>query len=144
MSELINPAIVESLFLGCLFTDEDKPITHYMLAEGIGCKVGFHPERLRSTDCAVRTLLANLPTQFFEKTGGWSFLNMGNDKEGNQWTGLHRTMEQLLLLGLALGRISYCLPREAWAIYPGGMPYLVILANPIPLEPVAFSLGKEA
>lgn len=74
-------------------------------------------------------MLDKLPEQFHEATGGgWSFLNACNDRHGNQWTGLHQRMEQLFQLGIALGRVSYCLPREFWSAMPGGVPYIVVKA----------------
>ena len=35
-------------------------------------------------------------------------------------------MQELLLLGLAIEKIEYLLPREMWSILPGGMPYIKI------------------
>lgn len=69
-----------------------------------------------------------LPESFHEsKGGGWSFLNMCEDKGGNQWSGTHKTMEQLLCLGMAMNKMKILLPREVWKIFPGGMPYVAIL-----------------
>jgi len=35
-------------------------------------------------------------------------------------------MEQLVCLGIAIGRVGYNLPKENWDILPGGVPYIVI------------------
>jgi len=68
-----------------------------------------------------------LPDEFHTgKGGGWSFLDACNDRNGAQWTSLHRTMDQLVCLGHAIGAVSFCLPREMWKILPGGMPYFVV------------------
>ena len=46
--------------------------------------------------------------------------------DGTQWTDLHRTMEQLFLLGLASGLVTELMPRELWGSLPGGMPYYAV------------------
>jgi len=54
---------------------------------------------------------------------GWSFLQMCEDKHGQQWTGEHRAMEELVVLGQAAGFVALLAPREMWPVLPGGMPY---------------------
>ena len=55
-----------------------------------------------------------------------SFLDACMDKHGNQWTDFHQTMEQLVQLGIAIGEVEYCLPRDLWSALPGGVPFLVV------------------
>lgn len=117
---------VHEVFMNCLFK-EDESTENHKIGEGVKTKVGFHPERLKESESTIVELLEELPTEF-KKTGGggWSFLNMCNDKNGNQWTGLHQSMDELVALGNATGKLSFQLPREMWDVLPGGMPYLVI------------------
>ena len=76
-------------------------------------------------------MLENLPLDFQENSGGgMSFLKACDDQEGNQWTGLHRRMEELFVLGTGLGKVKCLMPRELWAALPGGMPYYVVLELP--------------
>lgn len=97
-------------------------------SEGITISIGFHPTRLESHRDEVREMLSNLPEQFHQsKGGGWTFLNACRDHAGNQWTDFHRRMEQLFLMGNALGLSRWQLPRDMWTILPGGMPYVVVL-----------------
>jgi hypothetical protein len=35
-------------------------------------------------------------------------------------------MEALFCLGIGLELAEWCAPREAWAMFPGGMPYVVV------------------
>ena len=124
---MIDAKCVETIFIDCLFKEEEDT-SKYIKAEGIVTNVGFHPERLEQYRAEVADILNQLPDEF--KTsggGGWSFLNACNDKDGNQWTGLHQRMEQLFLLGIGLGVVKSVLPREFWKDLPGGMPYYVIL-----------------
>lgn len=47
------------------------------------------------------------------------------DKDGELWTELHATCKELIL-GMAIGQVSYCAPRELWQAMPGGMPYIQV------------------
>jgi len=89
--------------------------------------VGFHPDRIKDNENNISSMLSELSDDFMKnKGGGMSFLKMCDDKNDNQWTHLHKTMEQLVLLGLSIDKVSYLMPREMWAAFPGGMPYIVI------------------
>lgn len=117
---------VNSIFMACLFKDGEDTSDH-IVAEGIVNIVGFHPGRIEKHRQEIHDMLAELPDEF--KTsggGGYSFLNACMDKHGNQWTGVHQTQEQLIQLGIAIGEVEYCLPREMWSAFPGGMPYLIV------------------
>lgn len=117
---------VNIVFMDCLFKDGEDTSNH-ILAEGIVQAVGFHPGRIEEHRQEIHDMLAELPDTFKTGSGGgWSFLNACFDKHGNQWTGAHQTQEQLVQLGIAIGEIEYLLPREMWAVFPGGMPYFVV------------------
>lgn len=118
---------VQSIFQDCLFK-ENEDVTTAIIAEGIVSSFGFHPDRLKSHKEDIYSMLKELPKEFQKDDGGgWSFLNACNDKDGNQWTGLHQIMEHLFALGIACGKVKSCMPREAWQAFPGGMPYYVVL-----------------
>ncbi|MGL5569609.1 MAG: hypothetical protein ACRDB9_10240 [Cetobacterium sp.] len=116
---------VNRIFLDCLFKDEElvdgKPIIEPLVTEGILMNVGFNPDSIERNKICIEAMIDKLPSTFDE---GWTFLNMCMDKEKNQWTGSHKTMEELLVLGLAIGRFEYCCPREMWNVLPEGMPYV--------------------
>lgn len=113
--------------MNCLFKDGERTEIH-IVGEGVQMKVGFHPERLKESEPIISEMLKDLPDSF-QKTGGggMSFLNMGEDKEGNQWADLHRTMDELVSLGNATGKTQFLMPKEMWDVLPGGMPYIVVL-----------------
>ena len=126
----LTPEAVNSIFMDCLFR-EGEDTSNFKKAQGIVCNVGFHPGRLNNHKEEIVALLAELPPQFHEATGGgWPFLNACNDKDGNQW-GEHKNMEQLFQLGIASGLVKCLLPREMWGILPGGMPYYMVLKQPV-------------
>ena len=128
-----NAQNINNILQDCLFRDGEDQSNH-VKAEGITTNFGFHPERLEFHRSEVITELSDLPTEFYaEEGGGWSFLNMCNDKEGMQWTGEQRTMEQLVCLGIALGLVEELMPGMR-NIMPGGVPYYVVdLRNVMPI-----------
>jgi len=115
---------VSKIFVGCLFKEDEEKI-NYVMAKGITITVGFHPKRLKQQKENIHNMLLQLPDSFIGG-GGWSFLKMSLTKDNDIWTGLQQIMEQLLLLGLAIKKIEYCLPRSMWSSLPGGVPYLRI------------------
>ena len=124
-------AKVEALFMDCLFKDSEliggRPANGLepVLAEGITQSVGFHPIRIAEAKPKVVEMIKRMDDNFLKsKGGGWTFLNLCNDRDGNQWANLHRTMEQFVQLAIGCGLGGYALPRDMWSIMPGGMPYV--------------------
>jgi len=125
----IDTKKLDTLFRNCLFNEDEiengapKDPSKVVEVEGIASRFGLNKDRLGDSKAEVKEMLDQLPEKF---KGGWTFLNMCNDKDGNQWTGVHATMEQLMALGIGLGLVRYCMPKEAWAMFPGGMPYIIV------------------
>ena len=124
---------VNAVFMDCLFRDGEDT-SNPAVGEGVLHKFGFHRERLEAHRDEIKQMLNCLPDNFqASKGGGWSFLNACMTKDGEQW-GEHRSIEQLLALGLASGQATMLMPREMWKVLPGGMPYFSVVsaqtANP--------------
>jgi hypothetical protein len=120
-----DAARIHAIMKDCLFQDGEDT-TNHVEAEGVTVTVGLHPERLVSHEQEIEDELADLPEMFYASTGGgWSFLNGCLDKESNQW-GEQYNVQELLLLGLAIGKVTYLFPRPYWEKLPGGVPYFVI------------------
>jgi len=118
---------VNRIFLECMF-EQGESTENYILGQGVITNVGFHPERLKQNEQNVSEMLNQLPEEFKKELGGgMSFLNMCNDKDGNQWSDLYATMDQLITLGISLNKVKFLMPREMWSVLPGGMPYIVVL-----------------
>lgn len=119
---------VNQVFLDCLFKSEDDP-SKGVEATGVIFKCKFNPERLESHRENIKSMLGQLPGEFMEKTGGgWSFLNACMTKEGTHW-GEHTSIDKLICLGLAIGKIEFCMDKEYWKLFPGGVPYFVVKEN---------------
>lgn len=121
---------IDQIFRDCLYRDEE--ITPGVVPEGailvssVIAKYGFNPTRLEKYRKEIIDQLSGLPDQFREdKGGGWSFLNGAMNNEGEQW-GEQSNVDQLLALGIAIGRAKIQIPRELWSSLPGGVPYFSI------------------
>lgn len=126
-SSRLHPEVVMNLFVACL-DDDDGQTTDQVMVEGIVMRAMFDRERLESHRQQIAELLAELPEEYHATTGGgWTFLNMCNDRHGNLWTGEHAIMERLVMLGIATDQVSFLMPRDMWPSLPGGMPYIVVL-----------------
>ena len=116
---------VREIFLDSLYKEEENHL-EAIKVNGITMNVGFNPVRLNNHKTDIEELLNELDDKFKNSVGGgYSFLCAPVDKHGNQW-GEHRNVEELFLLGIAIGKVSYLFPREMWCILPGSVPYLVI------------------
>lgn len=125
---------VEHIFMDCLF-QEGENSNKAIIVKGITNDFGFHPQRIKEHENEIYELLMELPTGFRKSEGGgWTFLNACYDKNGIQWTGLHKIMEQLFCLGMAIKKVKYLLPRDMWHALPGGMPYYQIMNKEIDNE----------
>ena len=92
----------------------------------------------------IGEILHQLHDNFMEdKGGGYSFLYMCQDKNGELCME-QLTAQELLLLGLASGWCNIPLPRSFWNILPGGVPYVTILNNKKNVLPISKEdLDKE-
>ena len=129
----LTPDNVHKILRDCLYAGGEaakgEPPAGAVIASGIVNNYGFDPERLGRHEVEIKSMLAQLPEQFHKGSGdGWSFLNACTNRDGEQWTGEHRTMEALFCLGLGIGAVKELLPREMWSVLPGGVPYYMVEA----------------
>ena len=119
---LIDPNEVVALFESCLRNEGDKDSIR---VEGIVFDAILN---VKGKEEQIIKMLDGLPTSFrLSVGGGMSFLAACQDRNDEQWTGLHQTMSQLFLLGMAAGKVKPCLPKDMWPALPGGMPYYMYL-----------------
>jgi len=134
---MIQSCAVAEVFGKCLYSPKELRVSQQVppdavVVRGLTASFGFHPQRLVSYKDQVALWLACLPDEFrSDGGGGWSFLNMVQTKDGTLW-GNQRSAQELLVLGLGLGLIKYCLPADMWPVLPGGVPYLVVCAEGVP------------
>lgn len=116
---------IQEIILECLFKDGEDT-SKAVCVDGIVQKLGFHPERLEKHRPDVKELLTGLHESFYKNIGGgMTFMNLCVDASDDLW-GSQRDAESLVLLGLALNMVQYCMPRSLWRSLPGGVPYVVI------------------
>jgi len=116
---------VQNIFFASLYkTGEDT--TGHLKIEGIRGPIGFHPERVKEHAKDIEEMLLQLPNEFMKfGGGGYTFLNGCMTADGEQW-GEQSNVDELICLGMAIGKCSFLMPREMWGVLPGGMPYFVV------------------
>ena len=131
----LTPQAVHQVFDACMVDPPEREASvHHLVVHGIAHKVWFDRRKIEAHREAIHNMLRELPEPFHVGTGsGWSFLNACTDRNDRLWTGEHRTMEFLFLLGIAGGYVRSCMPRELWMSLPGGMPYYEIDLEPVVL-----------
>jgi len=130
---------VHETMMHCLF-EPDEATTYEELpddaivVDGVMGPFALHPDRLKEKDQVIRGLVEEIPVDDYMRDdnggGGQSFLNLCQDREGKQWTGMHRTMNAFFVLAAATGRAGFCAPRDTWPMLPGGMPYIWFSVDP--------------
>lgn len=101
-----------------------KPGESHLQVDGIMNNFAFDVQKIDEHKEEITELVKLMPETFRKSEGGgWSFLNLCMDKDGNQW-GEHSDMEALTCLAIAAGIGSYLLPREMWKALPGSVPYI--------------------
>lgn len=127
----ISANAVTETFMYCFFTEEElkggaPTADQYTVGDGVMNSVAFHNGRLAESRDKVKEMLTHFEDAFYtEGGGGYSFLNMVTTKDGTLWTGMQRTVDQLVILGNALDYVTLT-PREMNAVLPGGVPYVII------------------
>lgn len=130
---------VHEVFNDCLYSKTSDRSIPPKTGDGIMMETAFGQDRLADNAVAIDYLLDELPEVFKE---GMSFLQMCFDKRGRQW-GEHQNCDELLMLGLARGRLSYLLPRTMWKALPGGMPYIILDAPETETEAISEPVKKK-
>lgn len=123
---------LEDMLRHCLFNNSEIimaageiPSTA-ILVEGVVSMYGLNPDRLEEKrEEVVEFIKSTVPTKFLvDHEGGASFLELCRDKDGEQWTSLHKVMEALVCLAMGLDLAGWCAPQAMWDSLPGGMPYV--------------------
>ena len=97
---------VNAIFNDCCFQEREADPVRVVVRDGVH-SVDFHPGRLRAHEREIIELLGELPDQF-KKSGskGWNFYNTCQNRHGRMWTGSHFITKQLLILGIAIGKVE--------------------------------------
>ncbi|MBI3336258.1 hypothetical protein HYZ98_01680 [Candidatus Peregrinibacteria bacterium] len=115
---VLDPDRVREIFTDC----EGGSV----VVDGVQGRVSFNADRLGHHRAEIEALLSELPDEFRKSTGD-SFLRACQDKYGRLWTGEHTVVDELLMLGMGIGKFRFLLSRDLWALLPGGMPYYVLV-----------------
>lgn len=87
----------------------------------------YDTEKLIDYKDMIESWFQEMASTFFKDSGGgWSFYNLSYDKYERLWTEDYDIIEEMISLGIAIGKCEYLLPRESWI---NNTPYIVI--NPL-------------
>lgn len=116
---------VERVFIACLGSRTDLE-DGMIKVRGITFSACLKKDALGCHTDEITAMLEELPHQFHEREGGgYSMLHAYQNKDGKVW-GKHPHVEQLIILGIGIGRVKFSLPRETWLALPGGLPYVTV------------------
>jgi len=135
---MISSQRVTEIFMDALFQENElnasrtgpKDGLEVAFAPGVITNIGFNKERLETHREEVKGFLADLSLKFRSDEGldgaggGFTFLNVCEQADGEQWTGSHQICEQLMQLGTGLGYVTK-LPMPAQFL-PGHVPYFAV------------------
>jgi hypothetical protein len=132
MSDLIDER-VRTIYKLCSFQEGlvDKAFTYgnpdfdFTQIEGFRWKAQFNSANLASYISQIEAMLQELPDVFREEHGGGLFSGMQYTNDGHRWTTSALTTEKLLLLGMAIGRLRFVLPKHQWKFIKNGEPIIV-------------------
>lgn len=110
--------------------------------EGIMNTFVFDPEKVKEYEGEILSYLIELNEDIREdKGGGISLIMIPMDKNDDQW-GEQQNADELMCLGMAIGRIKYLIEERAmWRIFPGAVPYYVFTNEKF--EPETITITKE-
>lgn len=108
-----------------LCTAEERDAGAAVIGSGLVRDWGFSQARLEEKRSDALALMREIVVDDYlkGKGDGMSFLHLCTTRNGVLWAE-HPRMEALVCLGIALGVAGYCAPKELWAAFPGGMPYV--------------------
>ena len=75
---------VEAVFKDCLANDKT------FVVKGVNMSVAFDTQKVEAHKEDIIAMLSQTPTEFhISGGGGWTFINLCIDINGNQWTDFH-------------------------------------------------------
>jgi len=118
---------VNEIFCACLGATQDDD---RVMVKGLTLTAGFSKHALDRYTENIVAMLAELPAEFHEQSGGgMSFIYGTMNRDGRQWGEQHH-VEELIMLGIGINRVKFQFPRDLWPSLPGGLPYVVVTAAP--------------
>jgi hypothetical protein len=121
----LNPATVREIFLDCRSLGSDKAKSLGVPSILTSSVRYFDKQKVKEHQEAIASMLSQLPLEFKSAAGG-SFSRTNLDNHEDTWSPAESSQEQLVQLGIAIGKIKIAEPREVWSKLPGGRPTIKI------------------
>lgn len=109
--------VVEQTFRKCLFAvnAEDASEKSMVIVSGITRNFGFDAQKVADNSEIIHDILDMLPVSFED---GDSLENIGNTKDGEEWTGIYTPKELVYVLGAVVNRMRIVTPKGEGNEYP--------------------------
>jgi hypothetical protein len=83
----------------------------------------------RDREEIIRMLLCMQAGFRTDERGGGSVGAAIVREDGQLWTNDMSDVEKLISVGMALGLVEFCAPRDRWGSLPGGLPYVRVMIS---------------
>jgi hypothetical protein len=117
----LNAERVNATFMHCLLQEDEDP-SEQILVGGLGHVDRLHAGRVAASLQFIREMLAELPDES-RTSEGIEFEAAGVDRAGDDWVSetsgfREMTIERLVQLGVAAGKVVCEQPCKRWDRYP--------------------------
>jgi hypothetical protein len=116
---------VEKVFAECI-NDDGSNRAQVVTIAGLTGDFTFFKLVLDQWENDIIDMLRQLPEAFTGKDSGDTYLNLCYNREKLRWTVDNATMEKLIVLGIAIGKAAFYLPKKTGDSFQINMPYVVI------------------
>ncbi len=126
----ISESLVNYIFDECRENDLSRVrLYDSCMITGISMIAFLRLDVLQKYENRINRLFDDMPALFHENEGdGWTLSMMVYDRQKRKWANSEKSIERLLILGLAIDRIVFPFAREVWYKLPYGHPYVMIRA----------------
>lgn len=118
----LDESRIEEIFFQCLVIEESND--PYVIVQSIADKTyRFSTKQLEWHRLELLLMLDQLPPRFNK---GDSFLNAFFTRSEARWTSSPKAVEQVLVLGIAIGKVKYATPKKEWQNNRACLPHYLI------------------
>ena len=117
---------VREVYEKCFRPEQSPPLTH-VAVDAWMFRHTFSIRMLQRAREDIIRMLLSLPAGFrVDEREGGSVANMISRNDNSVWSTDLTDVEKLIALGMGVGLVTFCAPREKWHKLPGGLPYVRI------------------
>ena len=120
-ARFLNEKRIHEIFMNCVFNDRNGKSRMCVEVEGVMSDTYMDVNHLDNHKEEISSFLNELPDKFNTSEGA-SFLDANKDRHGREWTHIALHIDELIQLGMGIGRVVCLTPHDMWENMPGGVP----------------------